>query len=283
MNFEKDRQVDKRLSHLFSVTDKNALGPDKELLDRLREESTTEFLASSTNDVKKPKIKTHIPLWRIIMKSNLTKLAAATLIVVVIGFSVSLLDKTTPSTYAVEQTIEAMHQVTTVHCFINTITGERIELWSEINPETGLNEKFYIDGPEETQVATPIETYTYDKKSNIVEQTKGSLARNDLRFGRFIEDLVGIAKAMNADIQIKHEEIEDKKQVILLVMETDQFTFESRIDPDTKLPISMHFKPMGEPKPGQIGQSIEDFTFNAPLPEGIFEFKIPEGAKVIEQ
>jgi hypothetical protein len=220
--------------------------------------------------------------WRIIMKSNITKIAAAVVIIGLVVIGVTLVEKTTTPAYAVEQTIEVMQKVTTAHCFIKDFNQERIELWIGVNPETGANEKIYTDSSRETRVTTPIESYVYDKNTNTVRHSKGSLDRSDIRFGRFIEDFFGIAKAMNADIK-KSEKIEGKKKVILLVLETKQFTLESRINPVTKLPISMQMIPKGELQPGQLGLSVEDITYNSPLPEGIFDFKIPEGAQVIEQ
>ena len=45
----------------------------------------------------------------------------------------------------------------------------------------------------------------------------------------------------------------------------------------------MNVKVRGEPQPGQIGQSLDEIQYDLPLPEGIFEFEIPEGTEVIDQ
>lgn len=218
------------------------------------------------------------------MKSKITKFSAAAVIIMAVVLSISLWDKSIPAAYAVDQTIDAMRNVTTFHCCITTFTGERMEMWSKINQETGENEYFYIDNPETEITATPDETYMYNKNKNVVIHLKGGgHVKSDIRLGRFIEDMVDAAKSINGKVQIKSHDTDGEKSVILLVIETDKMTIESMIDPDTKLPISMHFKPMGEPQPGQIGQSIDEMSYNEPLPEGIFEFEIPEGAQVIEQ
>ena len=218
------------------------------------------------------------------MKSKITKFAAAAVIVIAVVLSVGLWDKSIPAAYAVDQTIEAMHKVTTVHCFINTFTGERMEMWSKVNPETGENEYFYINSPEAEITATPDETYMYQKSKNVVIHLKGGgHVKSDVRLGRFIEDMIDAAKSVNGKVQIKPQNMSGEKPVILLVIETNDMTLESRVDSETKLPISMTMKPKGQPQPGQIGQSIDDIIYNEPLPEGIFDFKIPEGAQVIEQ
>ncbi len=211
------------------------------------------------------------------------KFSIITVAVIIIAavLSISLWDKSIPTAYAIEQTIEAMRKVTTVHCFGKTFTEEQIEMWIEVNPETGENEKFYLDSPEATAVATKNESYMYQKPINVVIHTKIGIS-TDVRFGRVIEDMIDVSNS-NSKAKLKISEIDGEKPVILLVVETDEMILECKVDPDTKLPMSMHYKPKKEPLPGALGQSIDEIYYNEPLPEGIFEFEIPEGAQVREQ
>jgi len=222
-------------------------------------------------------------IWRIIMKSRITKLAAAAVIIIAVILAISLWDNSTPTAYAIEQTIEAMRKVTTARCFVTTITGEQIEMWIKVNPQTGENDHFYMDSLDKTVVSSPDETYMYHKSKNVVIHLKGGgHVVSHVRFGRFIEDMVDAAKSINGQVKIKSHSIDDEKPVILLMIETDELTLESKVDSDTKLPMSMHLKFKGKPQPGQIGQNIDEMCYDLPLPEGIFEFEIPEGAQVIE-
>jgi len=223
-------------------------------------------------------------IWRIIMKSNVTKLAAAIVIIITVALAKSLWDRSIPTAYAIEQSIEAMRKVTTAHCFVTTFAEERIEMWIKVNPETGENEYFYMNSPDTKIIASPNETYMYHKSKNVVIHLKGSgHVVSHVRFGRFIEDMVEAAKSMNGKIQIKPHDIDGEKTVILLVIETDELTLESKVDSETRLPMSMNMVPKGKTQPGQIGQSIDEMSYDEPLPEGIFEFEIPEGAQIIEQ
>ena len=79
MNFEDKNQKDKRLSQLLSVTDRNTTEPDKEFLNKLQEKTMAEFMTSNAKEMKNPK--TTFPLWSIIMKSNIAKIAAAIVII----------------------------------------------------------------------------------------------------------------------------------------------------------------------------------------------------------
>jgi hypothetical protein len=75
-------------------------------------------------------------IWRIIMKSPITKLAAAAVIIVGVVLSITFWDKTTPTAYALEQTIQANHSVQYLHTksFMFSISDEPIECWVEFDP-----------------------------------------------------------------------------------------------------------------------------------------------------
>jgi hypothetical protein len=222
-------------------------------------------------------------IWRIIMKSKITKIAAVAVLIGLVVFGVTFVEKTSAPAYAVEQTIEAMRKVTTVHCLGKTFGGEKIEMWFEVNPETGANDKLYIDFPERKVIAVQDEAYTYQKKMNIVTHFKkgGILVSNTIRFGRYIEDILDNTESPNT---ITINEIKGEKPHILLVIETNVVTLECKVDPITKLPISWIAKPKDGQQSGMgFAEGIDEIFYNEPVPEGIFDFKIPEGAQVIEQ
>jgi hypothetical protein len=224
-------------------------------------------------------------IWRMIMKSRTRKIAAAAVVIVAAVLAISLWDRSTPAAYAIEQTIEAMRKITTVHLLGTTFDGGQIEMWTTVDPETGEHDHFYGDLPQMTIVASPDEAYMYYKKTNKVTHLIGGHdIRSDVRFGRFIEDVSEVAKSLNTEVRIDFVYDPDRaKEVILLVIETDKFTLESKVDPETKLPMSMNMKVSGKPAPGQIGHGFDEIYYDLPLPEGIFEFEIPEGAEVIEK
>jgi len=224
-------------------------------------------------------------IWRIIMRTKITKFAAAVVIIVAVVLLISLWDRSTPTVYAVEQTIEAMRKITTVHLLGTTFDGGQIEMWTTVDPDTGESDHFYADFPQMTIVASPNEAYMYDKQANEVTHLIGGHdIRSDVRLGRFIEDMFEVAKSLNTEVRIDFVYDPDRaKEIILLVIETDKSILESKVDPETKLPISMKMEVRGQPQPGQIGQSFDEIHYDLPLPEGIFEFKIPEGAEVKEK
>ena len=225
-------------------------------------------------------------IWRIIMKRRITKLAAAAAVIIVAAvLATSLWDRSTPTAYAIEQTIEAMREITTIHILGTTVDGGQLDIWVTTDQETGEHDHFYFDSPHSTTVATPGEAYIYDKQSNTVTHLIGGHdIRSDVRFGRFIEDMSEVAKSLGTEIRIDFVyDTGRAKEVILLVLEDDSHTLESKVDPETKLPLSMKITVGGKPQPGHYGQSFDEIYYDLPLPEGIFEFEIPDGAEVIEK
>ncbi|HUU18517.1 MAG TPA: zf-HC2 domain-containing protein [Sedimentisphaerales bacterium] len=69
--------------------------------------------AINHSDVSKQS-ETHL-IWRTIMKSPITKLAAAAVIIVAVALSINVWDKSIPSAYAFNQTVEANHGVRYIH------------------------------------------------------------------------------------------------------------------------------------------------------------------------
>ena len=157
---------EKEIKRCFEVISKFEPGSEVTIRDlkRVRESLVEQMTKQPTTRQK---------IWRIIMKSKITKLAAAAVVIIAVVFTLSIWDKSIPNAYAVEQTTEAMRNVTTVHCYITTFTGERMEMWSKINQETGENEYFYIDSQETEITATPDETYMYHKNKHVVIHLKG--------------------------------------------------------------------------------------------------------------
>jgi len=72
-------------------------------------------------------------IWRIIMKNPITKLAVAAVIILAVVFSMTIFDKSMPTAYAFEQTIQASHSVQYLHIRAITLSHEDqpVEFWIE--------------------------------------------------------------------------------------------------------------------------------------------------------
>ncbi len=76
-----NNEKDKRFSKLLSIVEKGKVSPDKQFLARLRDKSVEEFETYSAES-KGQSLKETIFIWRIIMKSKITKFAAAAVIII---------------------------------------------------------------------------------------------------------------------------------------------------------------------------------------------------------
>lgn len=223
-------------------------------------------------------------IWRIIMNKPITKITTVAAVLVIIASTVALLDHLAKPAYAIEQTIEAMRNIITVHFFARDWQNRELETWIKVNPETGGNDCHYLNEPElgQISISTPEITYFYHPEENKVRIVEGQALRSDVRFGRFIEDVLDkLIEPEHGEIQINKEyDPNTAKEVIILWAESSEYEIEAFIDPETKLPIRINF---AKAIPGQIIKSIDEIYYNEPLPEGLFDFEIPEGAQVIRE
>ncbi|MHC4665105.1 MAG: anti-sigma factor family protein [Planctomycetota bacterium] len=228
---------------------------------------------------KAAKIDRQIWLWRIIMNSKITKLAAAAIIVIA-AISITFLDKLTSPVYAIEETFEAMRQVRTVHAFCTDWDGGKVECWATLDPETGWEDGIYAhtEATDDVLVSTPEITYFYYAESNVVRVDKGLAPASEVRVGRFMEDLVDyVTRQKDGRIDIRREHSQETAREVIVVHGVSSLEeFVAVIDPESKLPISMNMiKARGGMK------SIDEIYYDQPLPIGVFEFQAPEGAEVV--
>ena len=226
-------------------------------------------------------------LWRIIMKSQISKLAAVAVIIVsvIIGLATILKYGATPA-YAIEQTIEAIKNVPIVHIFGRDSQNKQIEMWIQVNPNTGLMEYCYINhiDDEKLTISTPKNTYRYDKLTNTVRLKDGPSVSSIFRLGQFFDDIKLFNDRFNG--RITHNEVFDpntRRNLIELKITSSKLEVMSLIDPQTKLPISVDII-RGE-KLGyyEILKHADHIHYDDLLPEKLFDFTIPLGATIISE
>jgi hypothetical protein len=224
---------------------------------------------------------------RIIMKSRITKLAAAAVIVVAVILSVNLWDKSVSSAYAVEQTIEAMRSIRSIHAYCTDWDNSQGEIWVQIDPETGREQYNRADVGNLLIVGTPQATYYYSKDENRVKIRNGYAPASEVRFSRFFEDMVRWVQQHHGELRFDSQLDQELQKEIILVHgsipaqgDIEEKEFIVRVDPRTKLPISLEAIKIG---PGEGVKSVDRIEYDVTMPEGIFEFQIPEGAKVTHE
>ena len=234
-------------------------------------------------------------LWRIIIKSKITKFAAAAVIIIAVVLSLTFLDKSATDVYAIEQTIEAFKKVNTVYveeiiCEKGTLLNTK--MWAR----RGSNGKFFfgdfrLESGNKEQITVVNEsenkTYIYNPSAKTVR----IYDRLNVTIGSFLDKdyFLHLQQEMeNVELEYDKDEITGKKVVILKykvpipgrydksVTKSEVITF----DLETKLPIRMASwdNPDFKGEPYSEWKLIE---YDPELPEDTFKFKIPDGAKIV--
>ena len=153
MKAQNGQQEDERMSLLLSAVDHGANEPDRRFLDKLKEQSTAEFLAFSTDGSSQSEEATPISMWRIIMKSRITKFATAAAIIIAALVCVDQfggsIDGTSVAWAKVAQLMENFPAHVHRQSRIVTCDGRKIDHMSSDNvlthflPEVGYREDMY--------------------------------------------------------------------------------------------------------------------------------------------
>lgn len=215
----------------------------------------------------------------------MTKFATAAAVILIVLLGITLLDKSATPAYAIEQTIEAMRSINSIHAYCTDWDDSQGQVWIQIDPETGQEEYYYADQGNLLIVGTPQATYYYYKDENLVRIRNEYVPASDVRFSRFFEDLVEWIQQYHGELSFHFQFDEELQKEVIMVhgstptqgdMEEKEFIF--RVDAQTKLPINYEAIKCG---PGEGVKSVDHLEYNVAIPEGIFEFEIPDGAKVI--
>jgi hypothetical protein len=210
---------------------------------------------------------------------KVTTLATAAGLVAAVFIGMVVLNKMAMPAYAIEQTIKALQKISTVHVIGTNWDGNRFEMWNKINEETGKAELVCIDQtPHGYKISsTPNGSCSWDKDGNVVRYSNNVIVTNDLRYEYVFEDLSARMKNPSDDERIniyRQKDPANGKVVIVIHSITKLQDYKVYIDPRTKLPVRMHYDRADNMR--QICKSIDQFFYNVELPEGMFDFQVPQ-------
>jgi hypothetical protein len=255
--------------------------PDHNHRDRL-EQRLLVALANQPRQTDSPS-----QILRLIMNSRLAKLAsaAAVIIAVTLGLSTILDHGATPA-YAIEQTIEAIENVPTIHIFGRDWDDKQIEMWVQVNTSTGLMEYCYTNHIDDDRlmISTPENTYYHNVKTNTVRIKDGPSVSSVFRLGEFFEGMKVLSEKFNG--QMTYSEVSDlnrKRKVIELKVSSPQVQILALIDPQTKLPISINVTRGDKFGSYEILKQADQIHYDDLPPEGLFDFKMPADANIVRE
>ena len=181
---------------------------------------------------------------RTIMKSSITKLAAAAVIIVAVVLSISVFDKSIGTAYAIEQTVEANRDLRFIHLKYEPAGTGVEEIWAQFDDNGKLlhlrmNFPNTMDGPKDVVWQEgKAEVWFKAKKAIAVLREKNILAQLKMSYKNFDPKLIGE--------QLYHAQADEKKQIeiqeprskdesITITCTRNSFRMVYKVDPETKL------------------------------------------------
>ncbi len=241
---------------------------------------------------------------RIIMKSPITKLAAAAVIIIAVVLSINIWDKSIPAAYAIEQTIQANHTVYYLHIqdFSSEHKDEPKEFWVECD-KFGQVENARIHFPE---WASPddgakvivwkqnkVQVWFKRKNTVFIAQDKTTADRmlkliEECDPRRAVERLY--KQQAQGEVKIEIEEPSDKAKPIIV---TATYLPESSspnkrvvmlVDQATKLVMAAEFYQLKDGEYQYIGVQ-EYYDYNQPIEAKMFTLdgEVPDDVMRIDQ
>lgn len=200
---------------------------------------------------------------RIIMKSPITKLAAAVAIIAVVAFSIVVLDTGSSPAYAFEQTLAAVEDVRYLHAVRRDEAGQiDDERWIEIGDD-GFQVRYRQDNPPNRLIVEDGETvsvYHKDKNTIVLHDPADKQYQ---WIGNLKEWLNEVAGEGSMTIEQNIDYRGHKAHLIRWL----KLNVDCYIDPETKLPIAL------------LGYEV---SYEYP-PEGTFDIVIADGVEVVDK
>jgi hypothetical protein len=226
---------------------------------------------------------------RIIMKSSFTKLAAAAAIIIAAVIGIVLFEKSSKPAWAIEQTIDILKNYNAIH-FSGTTLDEQgkevsFEAWARANKEQTGSDNFRLKTETgEIFLVAEHSCYRYDPQTQTVNITEGyGQAMGMWPGAKFLESMK--EKVLDWQESYATDPATGRERVYVTCSTPagpDPRSLWFEVDVESKLVISIkQWENMKrEGRPSFYAQSI---TYLADLPDEMFHFETPEGAKTIVQ
>lgn len=243
------KNEDGLLTEFFSKIDANMKGRQERVL-----KAIDHSFASEQSD--------SFSIWRIIMKSSITKLAAAAVIIAAVALSIIVIDKLTSDAYALDQTVKAFKNVRFIHLVRRDETAQvKDERWIELGMD-GRQVRYRQDTPPYSflvvEDGNSTAEYHHDKKTVVIYDRKDKQYQWVGNLGEFLENLLQKGKII--------KENDDYYGRTAHRVWWPMAGAECFVDPKNKLPIAI----------GDMEMSYEQ------PPAGTFKIFTPQDYKVVD-
>lgn len=234
--------------------------------------------------------------WRIVMRSNMAKLATAAVVLIGIGLFVTLLDRTATPVWALDQTLAALKNVHAVYVagqMYDAQSGEsrEFEIWARPNSNdpSQSGDCRYREGDHHFCVASESENVTYVYTQSAIGNQDVVYVTAGLNRGTQIfltRDILPEFKEIAEDWQEEIRKDPDTGKSYAYItfsgpaVNTANY-WQIQVDVETKLPVRTAVW-FNADRQGQPHYEFTTLEYNPDIPEGCFEFDMPAGANVVD-
>ena len=289
----------------MSSVDRGTNEPDKKFLQKLQERSASEFMANSARGSKKLGKTINISKWRIIMKSRITKLTAAAVIIIALLIGIDQIGGSLDITGVAWG--EVVKKVEQIDSFIFqqqiSITSvdegsaiQTTETTTYVSSEFGLRQDSYMNGqvigisyiPPAGTIITQV--FPSEKKYRNVSTSDEHIRKTHEQVnpvGMIKEFMLfehtGLGRKIIDGVEVEGIEVNDPGFLTILTSAFESAVGRLWIDVETNLPIRTEI--VGISGNGSIETKIVayDFDWEAEPGPSVFEPNIPDDYTLLEK
>jgi hypothetical protein len=241
---------------------------------------------------------------RIIMKSPITKLAAAAVIVIAVVLSINVWDKSIPTAYALDQTIQASHSTRYLHIkSFKANEDEPKEFWIEFYEDGEVkNVRMHMpawdspgDGAKVTVWKDNKAQVWFKKKKSLVTMRDKTVAAHTLNFMEELDPKLVVERLYHAqqhaqdEVEVEIDEPSNKAEPIVVTATCLPGSLRAGwrvvlfVDRATKLVTAMEFYKLKDGKYEYV-ELIEYYDYNQPIDPKMFTLddEVPPEVKRID-
>jgi len=264
-----NNEKDKRFSKLLSTIEKGKVLPDKQFLAQLREKSVKEFETYSIESKDHSQTET-ISIWRIIMKSRITKIAAAAVIIVAVMIGINSFLGTGTSVAFADVIQPILDARTVIMDILIGPEGRQAVIHDEV---MGSRIRRTVSNVQGVDIIIDLEQMkmlglTHAEKSAVYVELEGLG-----KMPNYLELLKAIVVRMQnkEKFQVQDQGLQeiDGHDYIVFVAESDKEIITIWADPETALPIRI------EQKTPNMQIVCDNLQFDVALDESRFSMEVP--------
>ena len=224
-----------------------------------------------------------------LVRTRSFRVASVSVLIVALALPLLLLNSSTTRASAVEQTLNAIVRVKTVHMAGEFQLQGKFECWMRF--EDNADEPAYLwlvlpRIPHKQRVCTPELSYVINPRTKALFQCRRDERKQDwiIRFSSFFEDAVERAEKGGGVTIGREVDSESGTEFTVVHLKSASAEQKVLVDPTTKLPV--RFVTVRDETPARMKRplairSLDWIRYNEPVPGGLFD--IPTGAAVVSE